>query len=63
MKKLEAIKQVRVAMAEKELTQLKVQELSGIDRNVLSRFLNGKNITTDNLFKIMEVLDLSIKKD
>jgi len=54
--------QLREAIGKSSLSPYELAEASGVDRSVLSRFLNGKrSITLDTVDRLAEVLKLRLE--
>jgi plasmid maintenance system antidote protein VapI len=55
--------QLRDLIAKSDLSAYELAEASGVDRSVLSRFINGKrSITLDTVDRLAEVLKLRLER-
>jgi len=52
---------LRQAVERSELTRYKLSQLSGISQSVLSRFVGGAGLNSDNLDRLAEVLEMELR--
>lgn len=57
----EIIKELQRARKEKELSQSKLSELSGVEQSVITRIENGTNPQIETVLKLLNALDLTLK--
>jgi len=57
----EIIKELQMVRKEKELSQLKLSELSGVEQSVIARIENGTNPQIETVLKLLHALDLTLK--
>ena len=57
----EIIKELQRVRKEKERSQSKLSELSGVEQSVIARIENGTNPQIETVLKILNALDLTLK--
>lgn len=57
----EIIKELQKVRKEKELSQSKLSELSGVEQSVIARIENGTNPQIETVLKLLNALDLTLK--
>lgn len=57
----EIIKELQRGRKEKELSQSKLSELSGVEQSVIARIENGTNPQIETVLKLLNALDLTLK--
>lgn len=57
----EIIKELQKVRKEKELSQSKLSELSGVEQSVITRIENGTNPQIETVLKLLNALDLTLK--
>jgi len=57
----ELVKEIRILLSSRKITQAKVSELCGMSRISLNRFLNGRtDLRLDHFFKLCSTLGIKI---